>query len=131
VNVPEDLHYADNHEWARREPDGLVRIGISDFAQDALGDVVFAELPEPGRQLAAGEAFGEVESTKSVSDVYAPVAGTVEAVNEALADTPDLVNSDPYGDGWFIVVRPDDESAVDSLMDAEAYTAFITPDTPD
>lgn len=131
MNVPEDLHYADNHEWVRREPDGLVRIGISDFAQDALGDVVFAELPETGRQLAAGEAFGEVESTKSVSDVYAPVAGTVEAVNEALADTPDLVNSDPYGDGWFILLRPDDESDVESMMDAAAYTAFITPDDPD
>ena len=125
MNVPEDLRYADNHEWVRRQSDGAIRVGISDFAQDALGDVVFVELPEAGRRLAAGEAFGEVESTKSVSDVYAPVAGTVESVNEALVDTPDLVNSDPYGDGWFIVLRPDDDSAVDTLMDAAAYTTHI------
>ncbi len=128
MQVPEDLRYADNHEWARTEPDGSVRVGISDFAQDALGDVVFVELPEVGRTVAGGEVFGEVESTKSVSDVYAPVAGTIEAINEALNDQPDLVNSDPYGDGWFVLIRPDDIATVELLMDPAAYTAYISPD---
>ncbi len=121
MQIPQDLRYAENHEWARIEDDAAVRVGITDYAQDSLGDIVFVDLPEPGRTVTAGEAFGEVESTKSVSDVYAPVAGTIEAVNEALADTPELVNSDPYGDGWFIVIRSDDVGALDGLMDAAAY----------
>jgi len=122
VQIPQDLRYADNHEWVRLEADGAVTIGISDFAQDALGDIVFIDLPVVGRKVAAGEAFGEVESTKSVSDVYAPVAGTIVAVNGALVDTPELVNSDPYGAGWFILLRPDDPGSIDGLMDAAAYT---------
>jgi glycine cleavage system H protein len=121
VQIPEDLRYAENHEWARSEGNGAVRVGITDYAQDALGDIVFVDLPDVGRTVSAGEAFGEVESTKSVSDVYAPVAGTIEAVNDALAETPELVNSDPYGDGWFVLIRSDDPSALDGLMDAAAY----------
>lgn len=121
--IPEDLRYAENHEWARREADGSVRVGISDFAQDQLGDIVFVDLPEVGVTLDAGEAFGEVESTKSVSDVYAPIAGTVSAVNEALLDAPEVINSDPYGEGWFIVITPDGTQSLDALMDSAAYAA--------
>jgi len=123
VLIPEDLRYAENHEWARREADGSVRVGISDFAQDQLGDIVFVDLPEVGVTLDAGEAFGEVESTKSVSDVYAPIAGTVSAVNEALLDAPEVINSDPYGEGWFIVITPDGTQSLDALMDSAAYAA--------
>ena len=122
MNVPEDLRYSAEHEWARRLDDGSrVRIGITDFAQDALGDVVFVDLPGVGDTVSAGDSVGELESTKSVSDMYAPVAGTVAAVNEALADTPELVNDDPYGDGWLIEVDVDDPSSLDTLMDAAAY----------
>lgn len=121
MQIPDDLRYAENHEWARHEGEGAIRVGITDYAQDALGDIVFVDLPDVGRTVSAGEAFGEVESTKSVSDVYAPVAGTIEAVNEVLAETPELVNSDPYGDGWFVVIRTEDAAALDGLMDAAAY----------
>lgn len=124
MQIPEELRYAENHEWARTEDDGAIRVGITDYAQDALGDIVYVDLPDVGRTLAAGEAFGEVESTKSVSDVYAPLAGTVEAVNEALVDAPETVNADPYGDGWFIVIRPDGDASLDSLMDAAAYADY-------
>lgn len=123
MQIPEELRYAENHEWARLQDDGSVRVGITDYAQDALGDIVYVDLPEAGRALGAGEAFGEVESTKSVSDVYAPVAGTVEAVNEALIDNPEVVNADPYGEGWFIVLRPSPGASMDDLMDAAAYAA--------
>ena len=123
MKVPEDLRYAENHEWARLDPDGTVRVGISDYAQDQLGDIVFVELPEVGRTVGAGEAFGEVESTKSVTEVYAPVAGTVTAVNEALVNAPEAVNGDPYGDGWFVVITPQEGATLDDLMDAAAYTA--------
>ena len=123
MQIPEDLRYAENHEWSRVEADGSVRVGISDYAQDQLGDIVFVDLPEVGRTLDAGEAFGEVESTKSVSDVYAPLAGTVSAINEVLLDEPEVVNSDPYGGGWFIVIQPADGAGLDSLMDATAYAA--------
>ena len=121
MQIPDDLRYAENHEWARVEPDGSIRVGISDYAQDQLGDIVFIDLPEVGRTLAAGEAFGELESTKSVSDVYAPIAGTVTAVNEAVLDAPEAINSDPYGSGWFIVIQPDAGATLDALMDAAAY----------
>lgn len=124
MQTPQDLRYAENHEWVRSEADDAVRIGITDYAQDALGDIVYVDLPEVGRQLAAGEAFGEVESTKSVSDIYAPVAGTVTAVNEALEETPELVNSDPYGDGWMIAMQPDACASMDLLMDAAAYIEY-------
>ena len=121
MQIPDDLRYAENHEWSQAQDDGTIRIGITDYAQDALGDIVYVDLPEVGRALSAAEAFGEVESTKSVSDVYAPVAGTVEAVNDALMDAPETVNADPYGEGWFIVLRPDDLDDLVGLMDAAAY----------
>ncbi len=122
---PDDLRYTAEHEWVRRGEDGTVRIGITAYAQDALGDVVFVTLPEPGTDVEPGTACGEVESTKSVSDVFAPVAGSVTARNEALDGTPELVNSDPYGDGWMFEVRPADPSSVDELLDAEGYRAQL------
>ena len=117
---PDDLRYTREHEWVRAEGETL-RIGITDFAQDALGDIVHVILPEPNATVQAGQAIGEVESTKSVSDVYAPLAGTVVRCNEALDDQPELINSDPYGEGWIIELRPEDPSAVDGLLDAAAY----------
>ncbi len=120
---PEELKYTSEHEWVRSpgEAESSVRIGITEFAQEALGDIVFVSLPEPGTAVEAGSTVGELESTKSVSDVYAPVTGTVAARNDALDSSPELVNSDPYGDGWLFEVVPDDATAVDSLMDAESY----------
>jgi glycine cleavage system H protein len=125
--TPEDLHYTKDHEWVRAEGDdgGTLRVGVTDFAQDALGDIVFVTLPEAGSHLTEGEACGEIESTKSVSDVYAPVTGTVTERNEALDASPELVNSDPYGEGWMMAIRPDDASAVDGLLDAAAYQAGL------
>ncbi|HUQ38619.1 MAG TPA: glycine cleavage system protein GcvH [Acidimicrobiales bacterium] len=125
MNVPDDLRYTSDHEWARAEG-GRVRIGITDYAQDALGDVVFVQLPEPGTALAAGAAFGEVESTKSVSDLFAPVAGTVVEANQELVDAPQRINEDPYGEGWICVVEPAEASAVDGLLDAQAYRTLIS-----
>ena len=122
MNVPDDLRYSAEHEWTRRLAEGSrVRIGITDFAQDALGDVVFVDLPDVGDAIAAGDSVGELESTKSVSDMYAPVGGTVASVNDALADNPALVNEDPYGDGWLIEVDVDDMATLDALMDSAAY----------
>jgi glycine cleavage system H protein len=123
MNVPEDLRYSSDHEWVKAEGD-LVRIGITDYAQDALGDVVYVQLPEAGAVVAAGDAFGEVESTKSVSEIYAPVAGTVVQVNATLDDAPETVNSAPYGDGWIAVIQVADASALDGLLDAAAYAAL-------
>ena len=120
MEYPEDLKYAENHEWTRMSG-SMVTMGISDFAQDALGDIVFVEVPEVGRQVTAGEAIAEVESTKSVSDVYAPVSGTVVEVNTALEDNPELVNTDPFGEGWFAVIEATDLSELDRLMDVAAY----------
>ena len=120
MNVPDDLRYSSDHEWIRVE-DGKVRIGITDYAQDALGDVVFVQVPDVGSDPDAGAAVGEVESTKSVSEIYAPVAGTVVEVNPELETNPELVNSDPYGAGWIAVVEPADPAALDALMDAGAY----------
>ena len=124
MNFPEDLRYAPNHEWSRRDGD-TIRMGISDFAQDALGDVVYVELPKPGMEIGAGEPYAEVESTKSVSDVYAPVGGTVVAVNNALDENPELVNTDPYGEGWFAEIEMTDASEFDALMDLAAYQQHI------
>ena len=124
---PEDLKYTSEHEWIRRpgESDGSVRVGITHFAQDSLGDIVFVSLPEVGSQVQAGSPVGELESTKSVSDIYAPVTGTVVARNDALDSTPEVVNNDPYGEGWLFEVVPDDDSALDDLMDAAAYQAQL------
>jgi glycine cleavage system H protein len=125
MNVPDDRRYTRDHEWARLE-DGLVRVGITDYAQDALGDVVFVELPEVGSSYAAGGPLGEVESTKSVSDVYAPLAGTVTEVNADLGDAPQRLNDDPYGEGWICVIEPVDAGGFSTLLDAEAYRRLIT-----
>jgi glycine cleavage system H protein len=124
MNFPDDVRYSTDHEWARLE-DGKVRIGITDYAQDALGDVVFVELPEVGRAVAAGESFAEVESTKSVSDIYAPISGTVSAVNSDLAETPERINDDPYGEGWLCLIEPSEGAGLDDLMDAAAYQALV------
>jgi glycine cleavage system H protein len=118
--IPENLRYTAEHEWVAAG-DGPARVGITDFAQDALGDIVYVQLPEPGTQVAAGDAFGEVESTKSVSEIYAPVSGVVVARNEALGDSPDLINTDPYGEGWLVELEPSDPAALDALLDAEGY----------
>lgn len=124
MNVPEDLRYSKEHEWVRVDGDTAV-IGITDYAQDALGDVVYVDPPDVGTDLAAGDSFGEVESTKSVSELYAPISGTVAAVNNELADEPEKLNADPYGEGWICSVAITDAGELDSLLDAEAYQAFI------
>jgi glycine cleavage system H protein len=120
MNVPEELRYSTDHEWARTEGD-RIRVGITDFAQDALGDVVFVDLPHVGNTVAAGDMLGEVESTKSVSEIYAPVAGAVVAVNAALVEAPETLNGDPYGDGWICEIAPSDASSLDALLDAAGY----------
>jgi glycine cleavage system H protein len=119
--IPGDLRYTAEHEWVRRVDDGRVRVGITDYAQEALGDVVFVSLPDTGASVSAGQSFGEVESTKSVSEIYAPVAGEVVARNDALESRPELVNTDPYGEGWIVEIAPADPGAVDGLLDAAAY----------
>lgn len=120
MNVPEDLRYTAEHEWVRVEGD-TARVGITDFAQDSLGDIVYVQLPEVGASVAAGDSFGEVESTKSVSEIYAPVAGEVVARNQAVVDAPDTINSDPYGAGWLVEIRLADDSQLAGLLDAGAY----------
>lgn len=125
MNVPADLRYTAEHEWVSRDGDDVVKVGITDYAQDALGDVVYVQVPEVGTRVDAGANFGEVESTKSVSEIYAPVAGTIESVNDALTDSPALLNDDPYGDGWICTIRVDDPASVDSLLDADGYRALV------
>jgi glycine cleavage system H protein len=120
-NTPSELRYASSHEWALLEEDGTVTVGISDHAQEALGDVVFVELPEVGTALAAGDEAGVVESVKAASDIYAPVGGEVIAINERLEDEPETVNTDPYHDGWFYKLQPGDISELDALLSAEDY----------
>jgi glycine cleavage system H protein len=122
-NVPADLRYTSEHEWVRVEADGSVRVGITDHAQDQLGDVVYVSLPAEGEQVSAGGAVGEVESTKSVSEITAPVSGSVTGHNPGLETRPDLVNRDPYGEGWMFTITPTDPAELDALLDAEAYTA--------
>lgn len=124
TSIPSDLRFLDTHEWVRTD-DGPARIGISEFAQEELGDVVFVELPSVGDELAAGEDFGVVESIKAVSDLYAPVSGEVTAVNEALFDQPELINEDPYGEGWLLEVDLADEGELDDLLDSDAYADQI------
>jgi glycine cleavage system H protein len=123
--VPDDLRYTAEHEWVLLNADGTVRIGVTDYAQKQLGDVVYIQLPRLGDSVAAGEPVGEIESTKSVSDLFAPVAGEVVGRNDALEDSPDLINSDPYGAGWMIEIQPAQPAAVDSLMIAEEYRTLI------
>jgi glycine cleavage system H protein len=124
VEYPDDLKYSKEHEWARSEG-GRVRVGITDFAQDALGDVVYVDLPEVGTSVTAGQAFAEVESTKSVSDVYAPVSGTVVERNGALEERPELVNEEPYGDGWLVAIDPSDAGELDALLDRGGYEEHV------
>lgn len=119
--VPLELGYAATHEWAKQDEEGLIVVGISDHAQDALGDIVYVELPEVGQQIVAGEEAGVVESVKAASDIYAPVSGAVEEINEGLDDSPETVNQDPYGDGWFFKLKVTDERELDDLLDADAY----------
>jgi glycine cleavage system H protein len=126
MNVPDDLRYTNDHEWARLEEGGRVRIGITDYAQDALGDVVFVQLPDPDTAVSAGATCSEVESTKSVSDIYAPVDGTVVEVNAELADAPQRLNEDPYGEGWICVIQARDPAALEQLLDAAAYRNLIS-----
>jgi glycine cleavage system H protein len=121
LDYPSDLRYTSDHEWVRVGDDGVVRIGITAFAQDALGDVVYVSLPAVGDTVTPGDSCGEVESTKSVSDVYAPLEGEVTATNAALDASPELINSDPYGEGWLVELKPADPAAVDALLDAKAY----------
>ncbi|MEJ7799452.1 MAG: glycine cleavage system protein GcvH [Ilumatobacter sp.] len=123
MNVPQDLHYTAEHEWVRViDNSSRVRVGITDFAQDALGDVVYVDLPASGTTVAASEAVGELESTKSVSEMYAPVSGTIVNVNEALTDNPQLLNDDPYGDGWLCEIEMSNADDIGAMMDAAAYT---------
>jgi glycine cleavage system H protein len=124
VDVPDDLRYTADHEWVRREGDQL-RVGITDYAQDALGDVVFVDVPALGAAVTVGATVTEVESTKSVSDIYAPVTGTVVAINDALTDAPQRLNEDPYGDGWIFVIEPGDIASFEGLLDAAAYRALV------
>lgn len=125
MEFPEDLRYTKEHEWVRQEGEGRVRVGITDYAQDALGDVVYVDVPEVGTHVTANQAFSEVESTKSVSDVFAPVSGTVSERNGLLEERPELINEQPYGDGWIVVLQVSDTSELDGLMDAGAYRALV------
>jgi glycine cleavage system H protein len=125
MDFPDDLRYTKEHEWARNEGSGRVRVGITDHAQDALGDVVYVDVPQVGTSVTASQPFSEVESTKSVSDVYSPVTGTVIERNQLLEDRPELVNEAPYGDGWLVVLEAADAAQLADLMDAGAYRAFV------
>jgi glycine cleavage system H protein len=127
--VPADLRFLKSHEWARLETDGTITVGISDHAQQALGDLVFVEAPEAGRRVAAGEACAVVESVKAASDVYSPVGGEVVAGNAALGGQPELINQDPYGTGWIMRIRPDDKAQFGALLDAKGYEAALAAET--
>jgi glycine cleavage system H protein len=133
AEYPQDLKYTVEHEWVKQADTGgtggdgvVVRVGITGYAQDALGDIVFVSLPAPGTAVSAGDALGEVESTKSVSDVYAPLDGEVIARNEELSSTPELINSDPYGDGWLVEIRISEPAALDGLLDAQGYASHVS-----
>lgn len=124
-NIPSELRYLRSHEWVRLEEDGTVTIGITDHAQESLGDVVFVELPEPGTVLGAGDEAGAVESVKAASEIYAPLTGEIVEINEILEDAPETVNSDPYNDGWFFKMKLKDDGELSDLLDAEAYAEFV------
>lgn len=127
-DTPEDAKYAETHEWARLDDDGRVVVGISDYAQEQLGDVVYVELPEVDQQVDAGAEAGAVESVKAASDIYAPVSGTVVAINMSLEDAPEIVNQDPYGDGWFFAIEPESTEELADLLDAGEYAEFCESD---
>ena len=124
-NIPAELRYAKSHEWLKREADGTVTIGITDYAQNSLGDITYVQLPKIGATLKAGEAFGVVESVKAASDLYLPIAGTIVAVNSVLDSAPETVNQSPYGEGWMLKLKPADPAAADTLLDASAYTKMV------
>ncbi len=128
-NVPENLKYKETHEWVETLNDGSVRIGITDHAQDLLGDMVYIELPEVGRKVKAGEECGVVESVKAASDLYSPLSGEITAVNEALSAQPETPNKDPYGEGWILCIKPDDPAELNGLMNAQAYRDLIASET--
>ena len=125
MEYPEDLKYTREHEWAAIEDANRIRVGITDYAQDALGDVVYVDLPEQGTEVRGGEAFGEVESTKSVSDIFSPTSGRVVDRNAALEEHPELVNQDPYGEGWMVLIEMNDPEELDELLDAGGYRSFV------
>ena len=125
---PKDLRYTKEHEWAKREGD-VVRVGITHFAQDSLGDIVYVDIPGPGTAVTANQPFGEVESTKSVSDLYSPVTGEIVERNGSLEEAPELVNQDPYGEGWMVLIKPSNASELDHLLSAEDYKAMVEADT--
>jgi glycine cleavage system H protein len=127
-DIPSDLRYADSHEWVSQEEEGVVKVGISDHAQEQLGDLVFVELPEEGESFSRGDACAVVESVKAASDVYCPVSGEIVVVNEALSDSPEIVNNDPYGDGWLFSVKLDNAAELDELMDADDYREHLDED---
>lgn len=124
-NTPSDLRYTREHEWARKEDDGRITVGITDYAQDQLGDIVYIQLPELGAAVTAGDPMGEVESTKSVSDIYSPITGSVAEVNTEVVENPESINQDPYGEGWLVVLDPSDLTEFDALMTAEEYEQFL------
>jgi len=128
ANVPEDLHYSKDHEWVRVDGD-VATVGITDYAQNSLGDVVYVELPKPGEQFSANESFGSVESVKAVSEVFSPVSGTIAESHAELADDPEKVNTDPYGDGWMIRIKMSNSGEVDSLLTAAEYEDFTKAET--
>ncbi|WP_377887848.1 glycine cleavage system protein GcvH [Alkalihalobacillus sp. R86527] len=128
MNLPKDFRYSEEHEWVQVQEDGNVRIGITDFAQSELGDIVFVELPEEGDSLEADEPFGSVESVKTVSELYAPISGKVISINEELEDSPEFVNESPYEKAWMVVIEPSDSSEMDELMTAQAYEEMVSAD---
>ena len=124
MNIPDDLKYTKDHEWARNEGN-RVRVGITDYAQNELGDIVFVEFVEKGTMVAKGDSVGTVESVKAVSDIYAPLSGTIAEINDALEDSPELVNQDPYGKAWMVTIEVEDQAELDALMDAQAYDDYV------
>lgn len=121
MNVPEELQYTPEHEWVEVLADGRMKVGITDFAQDALGDIVYVELPEKGKKVSKGDLVAEIESTKSIGEVYAPIDGTVADTNEALSDAPDLINADPYGAAWLFILEPDESAELTGMLDSAGY----------
>jgi len=131
MNFPDELKYTKDHEWTSGTGQNEVKIGITDYAQQELGDIVFVDLPEKGTEVVQGETFGSIESVKAVSDLYSPVNGKIIAINDRVGDEPELVNSDPYGDGWLVTVEIEDSGQLDSLMDSSSYTSYVEEENKD